>query len=95
MDRKEKMTLMQAYDLEKHDVKFRYMFLDRLRLDCAYYLGNGNRYAPHLWTQDERKQIDLMREVYASLPEPPEWLTLEDIASLEKQMIGNSWAKCD
>lgn len=88
MDRNEKTTLMQAYDLEKRDVKFRYMFLDRLRLDCLYYLGYGARYAQHLWTQDERKQIDLMREVYASLPVPPEWLTPEDIADLEKQMIG-------
>lgn len=89
------MSLMKEYDLEKHGEKWRYMFLDRLRLDCVYYLGNGNRYAPHLWTHDERKQIDLMREIYASLPEPPEWLTLEDIADFETQMVGNAWAKCD
>ena len=89
------MSLMKEYDLEKYGEKWRYMLLDRLRLDCVYYLGNGNRYAPHLWTHDERKQIDLMREVYASLPAPPEWLTLEDIADFEKQMVGNAWAKCD
>ncbi len=89
------MSLMKEYDLEKYGEKWRYMLLDRLRLDCVYYLDNGNRHASHLWTHDERKQIDLMREVYASLPEPPEWLTLEDIADFEKQMVGNAWAKCD
>lgn len=39
--------------------RFNYMLLDRLRCDCEYYLGYGNRDANHsLWAHDEQKQID-------------------------------------
>lgn len=79
-------SLMKKHDLEGHDAEFYYRFLDRLRLDCEYYLGNGGRYAPHLWLNDEREQIQLMREVYAVLPEPPEWLTPEQIEGYARAM---------
>lgn len=82
------MTMLEKHGLNKsHDDRFYYMFLDRLRSDCVYYLGNGNRYAPHLWAHDEREHIQIMREVYALLPEPPEWLTPEQINAFEKEMI--------
>lgn len=78
--------LMKKHDLEGHNAEFYYRFLDRLRLDCEYYLGNGGRYAPQLWAHDEREQIGLMVEVYAVLPEPPEWLTLEQIEGYARAM---------
>ena len=60
--------------------KFNYMFLDRLRMDCDYYLTYGERNAKHsLWALDEQKQIDKMREIYESLSIKPEWLTKEQI----------------
>ena len=80
--------LMEKYDLMKHSPKFYYMFLDRLRSDCLYYLGNGSRLVKYLWTHDEKEQIGLMREVYHFLPETPEWITLDEIETLEHNMIG-------
>ena len=29
--------------------KFKYSFLSRLKQDCDFYLGNGNKNAKHLW----------------------------------------------
>ena len=31
------------FDPLKQDEIFRYMLLDRMRLDCEYYLGDGDR----------------------------------------------------
>ena len=70
--------------------KFNYMMLSRLKSDCDYYLGNGNRNPKHLWAGDEAKQIAKMREFYDKVPEEPEWLTKEDIDSYEDKMINGS-----
>ena len=35
--------------LLEHDDTFRYQLLDRLRMDCDYYLGYGNRNPRYLW----------------------------------------------
>lgn len=69
--------------------KFNYMLLSRLQSDCDYYLGYGNRYAKHLWAEDEQKQIDKMKELYNSFSDDakPEWLTMDQINEYEKEMI--------
>lgn len=61
--------------------------LDRLRSDCDYYLGYGNRNVKALWAKDEKVQIDIMRALYDKVPESPEWLTKEQIDSYEQKMI--------
>ena len=71
--------------LEKDDT-FRYMMLDRLKTDCNYFLGNGNRNEKHLWAGDVDKQIKLMKDLYNSFEEKPEWISMEDIENFEKQM---------
>lgn len=68
------------------DYRFEYMLLDRLRCDCEYYLGYGERCARQLWALDEQKQIDKMRELYDLVPEKPEWLTREQIDAYAAQM---------
>lgn len=79
--------------IEKHlhkniDTRFAYMMLNRLQMDCKYYLGYGNRHAANaLWARDERLQIALMRELYDFVPEKPEWLTLAEIDGYEKEML--------
>ena len=75
-------------DILKSDAKFRYMMLDRMRQDCEYYLGNGNRYAKHLWAGDEVKHIANMKAIWNSFPEgdKPEWLPYEKILEYEKKM---------
>ena len=73
-----------------HDDSFRYQMLERLRSDCAYYLGYGNRCANHLWAQgDEAKQILLMVALYQSFPDDkkPEWITEDDIENFAVQML--------
>lgn len=67
------------------DMAFNYMLLDRLRLDCEYYLGNSGC-AELLWAHDEQRQINKMRELYDSVPEKPEWLTKEQIDAYAAQM---------
>lgn len=67
--------------------QFEYQLLGRLQQDCEYYLGNGNRAKKHLWAGDEAGQIAKMKEIYESLPEKPEWITLEKIAKYEAAML--------
>ena len=66
--------------------EYDYMLLDRLRQDCEYFLGNGNRYEKHLWAGNVDDQIAKMKELYNKLPEKPEWLSMEDIENYEKEM---------
>ena len=69
--------------------KFNYMLLSRLQSDCDYYLGNGNRYAKHLWAGDEQKQIDEMKKLYNNFKDDkkPEWLAYDKILEYEKLMV--------
>lgn len=69
------------------NLTFDYQLLGRLQQDCDYYLGFGNRAKKHLWAGDEAEQIAKMREIYGSLPEKPEWITLEKIAEYEAAMV--------
>ncbi|HIT33765.1 MAG TPA: N-6 DNA methylase, partial [Candidatus Faecousia intestinigallinarum] len=63
-----------------------YRLLSRLKADCDYYLGAGGRAEKHLWAGSVEAQLAKMRELYALLPEKPEWLTAEDIDRYESQM---------
>lgn len=69
--------------------RFSYMMLSRLKMDCDYYLGNGNRYNKRLWAGDEQKQIDEMKKLYNSFPEgeKPNWLTYDKILKYEELMV--------
>lgn len=68
-------------------VQFNNMLLGRLQADCEYYLGFGNRDKKRLWALDEIEQIEKMKELYAWLPEKPEWISMEMIESYENQMV--------
>ncbi len=76
-------------NLPTEEERFNYMMLDRLVTDCNYYLGNGGRYAGHLWAKDEKKHIEEMKKIYNSFPDDkkPEWLTWEQILEYEAKMI--------
>lgn len=63
-----------------------YFLLSRLKADCEYFLGAGGRAEKHLWAGNVREQIAKMRELYAALPEKPEWLTQEDIDHYAQRM---------
>jgi hypothetical protein len=72
-------------EILKYDEKFRYQLLSRLQSDCNYYLGNGNRNGKHLWAENEKEQIEVMKELWKSFDdgEKPEWLTWNDILNYE------------
>lgn len=85
-----KNTLANAEETAPRDYSFEYMLLDRLRMDCEYYLGAGKRGEKHLWAGNCQAQIAKMRELYEMIPDKPEWLTPEMINSYEARMKSNA-----
>ena len=69
-----------------YNYEHEYLLLSRLKADCDYFLGAGGRAEKHLWAGNVSGQIAKMRELYDTLPEKPEWLTMEDIDRYESQM---------
>ncbi|HHX67272.1 MAG TPA: hypothetical protein GX708_04340 [Gallicola sp.] len=71
---------------DKKNKKYNYMMLDRLRTDCEYYLGNGNRQKKYLWAGNEEEQIKEMKRLYNSFTddEKPEWLKWNKILEYER-----------
>lgn len=67
--------------------EFNYMLLGRLKHDCEHYLNAGARNRKRLWALDEAAQIQKIRELYAAVPEKPEWITLADIERYEAAML--------
>lgn len=76
----------------KSEPKYRYMLLDRLRQDCVYYFGNGNRNPKNLCNGNEVAQIEEMKAIWNSFPDEdkPEWLAWEDILEFERRMCGDN-----
>lgn len=73
-------------NIVEQDAAFRYQLLDRMRTDCEYYLGYGNRNAKYLWAGNEKTQIEYMKALYHSFDEKPEWLTYNQILVYETKM---------
>ena len=83
-------TKKEMDDILKYGKRFCYMMLSRLQSDCAYFLGNGNCYEPHLWAGNVPDHIDLMRGIWENAftdSEKPEWLTLEQIEQYRADMM--------
>lgn len=69
--------------------KYNYQMLGRLKSDCDYYLGFGNRNKKRLWALDEESQISEMKRLYNQFADnkKPEWLTWTDILNYEAKML--------
>lgn len=78
--------LTEDFDINSLSDKEKYMFLDRMKQDCKYFLGNGNRNIKYLFGNSVKEHIESMKELYNSLKEKPEWLSMEDIEEFEKKM---------
>lgn len=81
---------MDIQEINQRPPEFLYYMLGRLESDCLYYLGNGGRFAGHLWAGNEREQIKLMRMIYRRLCEAftaPEWMSEEKINEYAEQML--------
>ncbi len=79
-------TISQPETNEAQLFHEKYHLLDRLRTDCEYFLGAGQRAEKHLWAGSVEAQIAKMRELYDALPEKPEWLSAEEIDEYARRM---------
>lgn len=66
--------------------EFEYMLLGRLRDDCEYWLGYGDRYDKYLWAGSPQRQIEKMLEIYDGLEDQPEWISRVDILDYAERM---------
>lgn len=68
--------------------EFRYALLDRMRSDCAYFLGYGNACTKYLWAGNVADQIGFMKALWEGFPADakPQWLTMKQILDYERQM---------
>lgn len=75
-------------DWSKHEPKFRYMMLDRLRQDCDYSLDRCDGSENVLWAKDKKSHIANMVALLKTFePEDrPEWLTWDDIMNYAQRM---------
>lgn len=78
--------LTEDFNINSLSDKEKYMFLDRMKQDCKYFLGNGNRNTKYLFGNSVKEHIESMKELYNSLKEKPEWLSMEDIEEFENKM---------
>lgn len=84
----EKIKEQEKWILEREE-SYRYMLLSRMKQDCEYFLGYGNRYEGHLWALRVEDQIHYMRFILDSFSddEKPDWITAEKIGQFEKEML--------
>ena len=75
-------------DWNKYEPEFRYMMLSRMKQDCDYYLGNGNKSTNHLWAENEVEQIANMKALWDTFEpdDKPEWLTLDELIDYSHKM---------
>lgn len=83
------VDISEHKDLLKSDDTFKYQLLSRMQMDCNYYLGNGGKHKKHLWAQDEKEQIEVMKMLWNNFSDKkkPEWLTWDDILTFENKMV--------
>ena len=78
------IIFIDEYKVNKY--QFEYMMLDRLRSDCDYFLGYGNRSKRRIVDNNVEKHIEEMKRLYNLLPVKPEWLSYEQINKYEQLM---------
>ena len=76
---------------EENPQKLKYQLLSRYLSDCKYFLGNGRGDEKQLYFESVSKHIDEIKKLYNTLSSrtewKPEWITLEEINDIEKEMI--------
>lgn len=88
---KKELEIKYNSKYKKNPYEFSYQMLSRLKSDCDYYLGYGNRCTDHLYYKDEQRHIDEMKNLYNIFPDnkKPEWLTWEQLLQYEKDIVGS------
>lgn len=78
---------MTLDDVLKHDEKFRYQLLDRMRSDCEYFLNCGGGTA--IWGITVPEHIRYMKAIWKSFDKDkkPQWLGYRQIVAYERAML--------
>ena len=77
---------MKKEDFLTYDDKSLYGLLSRMKSDCEYFLGCGNRCEKYLWGLTVKEHIEYMKYIYNILKVKPEWLSMKNIMDYEKKM---------
>ena len=82
------MSMKEIVNRAKAADSFAYQLLGRMKSDCEYYLGYGDRNDKYLWSGNPKDQIRDMRTIYHAFPKSarPEWLTEGQIDDFEARM---------
>lgn len=78
-----------AEPFRKNQKEADYMLLDRLKSDCEYFLGYGNRCSKNLYYKDVDTHCNEMMRLYDSFSdaEKPEWITRAQIEECRIKMM--------
>lgn len=80
----------ESFNASEKSSEFLTQLLGRMVSDCDYYLGNGMRHPKHLWADNEKEQIEYMKEIWKELNSRGvnlRRLTYDDILDYEEKMI--------
>ncbi|BES53114.1 hypothetical protein [Aeromonas phage phiWae14] len=80
--------IQEVIETREADAEFKYILLSRMKSDCEYFLGFGNRSTRALWAGNVVEQIEGMKALWNSFDTKPEWLTMEQIEEYETKMKG-------
>lgn len=86
MEKQKAIEVLTAAGLWPNEARFHYMMLARMQEDCKYFLGFGGRNPRALWVGEVARHIEIMRALYAILPETPEWISARVIDELAEDM---------
>lgn len=86
--KREKSELIQGILkwIFQQSTRYRYNMLDRMREDCEYFIGKVGCRPTALWMGDVDAQITIMKAIWNSFEEKPEWLSMEQIEEYERKM---------
>lgn len=90
LSEKEKQICVECDEpFVRHPREFDYRMLSRLKMDCEYFLGNGNGYEGHLYYKEVNEHCDEMEKLWNSFADEdkPEWLTMEQIKEYREKML--------
>ena len=62
--------------LDSLSIERKYCLLDRMRIDCEYFLGFGARHEKYLWAGNVKEQIESMLYLYDSIMQKPHTLSV-------------------
>ena len=89
------MTLAEFKNwINRVEETYKYQLLGRMKSDCLYFLGYGNR-SSQLWGGTIIEHIEYMQVLYSLIIEKPEWLTNEEIEQFKQNMLETSKGACE